>query len=58
MPSRKDLDSAEPDTHPTMVITANGEMQTEDETPVYVYDLDLFVTLQILEDTPAVLLLG
>ena len=29
-------------------------MQTNEEATVYVYDLDLFVTLQILEDTPAV----
>ena len=33
-------------------------MQTNEEATVYVYDLDLFVTVQILEDTPAVLSLG
>ena len=38
--------------------TASGEVQTNEEAQVYVYDLDLFVTLQLLEDTPAVLSLG
>ena len=40
------------------MVTANGEGQTSDEAQVYVYDLDLFVTVRLLEDTPAVLLLG
>ena len=30
-------------------------MQTHEEPTVYVHDLELFVTVQILEDTPAVL---
>ena len=63
MPSRKDLNSAELETvrvskSPTTVITAGGEMQTNEEATVYVNDLDLFVTVQILEKTPAVLSLG
>ena len=37
---------------PTMVITANGEVQTHEEATVYVKELD------ILENTPAVLSLG
>ena len=40
---------------PTTVVEANGEVQTNDEAQVYVHDLDLFVTVQILDDTPAVL---
>ena len=44
--------------NPTTVITANGEVQTNEEAPVYVHDLDLFVTMQLLEDTPAVWSLG
>ena len=39
------------------VVTANGEVQTNEEAQVFVHDLDLFVTVQILDDTP-VLLLG
>ena len=55
--SRKDLYSAELDTlrasrTPAKVITANGEVQTNEEATVYVYDLVLFV---ILKDTLAVL---
>ena len=57
MLSRKDLHSAELDTvkesrKPTTVITANREVQTKEEATVYVNDRDLFVTQQILEDTP------
>ena len=33
-------------------------MQTNEEAQVYVHDLELFVTVQILDDTPAVLSLG
>ena len=42
----------------TTVVTANGEVHTNEEAQVYVRDLDLFVTVQILDDTPAVLSLG
>ena len=40
------------------VVTANGEVQTNEEAQVYVHDLELFVTVQVLEDTPAVLSFG
>ena len=43
---------------PTTVMTANGEVQTREEATVYVKELDLFVTVVLLEDTPAVLSLG
>ena len=43
---------------PTIVITANGEVQTHEEATVYVKDLDLSLTNKTLEDTPAVLSLG
>ena len=36
------------------VITANGEVQTN-EAQVHIHDLDLFVTVQLLDDTPGVL---
>ena len=42
----------------TTVVTANGGVQTNEEAQVYGYDLDLSVTVQLLEDTPAVLSLG
>ena len=56
--SKKDLRSDEMDTlrrfrNPTTVVTASGEVQTNEETQVYVHDLDLFVTVQLLEETPA-----
>ena len=62
MLSRKYLRSAELETfqrfgNPTTVLTAN-EVQTHEEATVYVHDLELFVTVQILEDMPAVLSLG
>ena len=40
------------------MVTASGEVQTNDEGQENVYDLDLFVTVQLLEETPAVLSLG
>ena len=56
MLSRKDLTSAELETlkvskSPTTVVTANGEVQTEEAT-VHVKELDLFVTVKLmLEDS-------
>ena len=63
MVSKKDLNSAELETmriskNPTTVMTANGEVLTREEATVYVKELDLFVTVTLLEDTPAVLSLG
>ena len=63
MISKKDLNSVETDTltkscSPTIVITANGEVQTHEEAIMYVKDLDTFLTLEVLENTPAVLSLG
>ena len=60
MISKKDLNDAEMDTltkscSPTTVITANGEVQTHEEATVYVKELDIFLTMKVLEDTPAVL---
>ena len=39
-------------------MTANGEVQTKEEATVYVKELDLFVTVMLLEETPAVLSVG
>ena len=41
-----------------MAITANGEVQTHEEAIVYVKELDIFLTMKVLENTPAVLSLG
>ena len=43
---------------PTTVMTANGEVQTREEATVKVKELHLFVTVMLLEETPAVLSLG
>ena len=63
MISKKDLSDAEMDTltkscSPTIVITANGEVQTHEEAIVYVKELDIFLTMKVLENTPEVLSLG
>ena len=42
----------------TIVITANGEVQTREEAIVYVKELDIFLTMKVLDNTPAVLSLG
>ena len=51
MISKKDLSEAEMDTltkscSPTIVITANGEVQTQEEAIVYVKELDIFLTMK------------
>ena len=38
--------------NPTTVMTGNGEVQTRKEATVYVKELDLFVTVMLLEETP------
>ena len=63
MISKKDLSDAEMDTltkscSPAIVITANGEVQTHEEAIVYVKELHLFLTMKVLDNTPAVLSLG
>ena len=63
MISKKDLNDAEMNTltkscSPTIVITANGEVQTHEEATVYVKELEKFLTMKVLENTPAVLSLG
>ena len=59
MISKKDLNDAEMDTLTkacslTIVITADGEVQTHEEATVYVKVLDIFLTVKVLENTPAV----
>ena len=63
MISKKDLSDAEMDTltkscSPTIVMTANGEVQTHEEATVYVKEFDIFLTMKVLENTPAVSSLG
>ena len=63
MLSKKDLSSVELDTikrsrNPIIVVTATGEVQINEEAQVYVHDLHIFVTVELLVDTPAVLSLG
>ena len=63
MISRKDLNSVAMDTltkskSPSTVTTANGEVQTNEEATVYVRELGTFLTMKVLENTPAALSLG
>ena len=58
MISKTDLNSAELETAttprcPTTVITANEEVQTHEEATVYVKELGIFLTVKVLENTPA-----
>ena len=60
---RQDLSSAKLETvrvskSLTTVVTANGEVQTNDEATVHVKELDLFVAVDLLDDTTTVLSLG
>ena len=63
MISKKDVNCDEMDTlttscRPTTVITTNGEVQAHEEATVYVEELDICLTIKVLEDRPAVLSLG
>ena len=63
MASKRDLNSAELKTmrtsrSPTTVMTANGEVQTREEATVFVKELDLFVTVMLLEELPQFFLSG
>ena len=63
MISKKDLISGELETlttsrSPTTVITAHGKVQTHEEATVYVKELNKFLTMKVLKDTPAVVSLG
>ena len=60
MMSKKELSSDEMGTvkrsrTPTVVLTANGEVRTFEEAQVFVHDVNQFITVQLLEETPAVL---
>ena len=61
--SKKNLSSGELETFlrsrsPTAVVTANVEVQTNEDPHVDVRDLHIFVSVQLLEGTPAVLSFG
>ena len=63
MISKKDLSDAEMDAltkscSSTTLIAANVEVQTHEEATVYVKELEKFLTMKVLENTPAVLSLG
>ena len=56
--SRRIFETAEVPRVPTAAIAANGSIDTTDEAVVSVNDLDMFVAVQLFEDTPAGLSLG
>ena len=63
MVSDKDLNSAELATTRTSrslttVMTANGKVRTNKEATIYIKQLDSFVIVMLLQETPAVLSLG
>ena len=43
---------------PYSSVDFDGEVRTHEEAQVFVHDLNQFVTVQLLEETPAVLSLG
>ena len=57
-PSSGELETLRRSRNLITVVSANGEVQTNEEAQVYVHDLHLFVAVQLLEDTPAVLSFG
>ena len=60
MISMQDLSEVEMDTltkscSPTKVMTANGEVQTHEEAIVYVKELDMFLTMKVLENASSII---
>ena len=54
----QELETVKVSRFPTTVIRASGSIDTTEGAFVYVKDLDMFVAVQLLEDTPAALFLG
>ena len=52
------MDTVKRSRNSTVVLTAKGEVHTHEEAQVFVHNLNLFVTVQQLEETSAVLSLG
>ena len=57
-PDSAELETVRVSRSPTNSVTANGEVQTQEEATVYVKELDIFLTMKVLENTPAVLSLA
>ena len=51
--SSDELDTLRRSRNPTVLLTATREVHTNEEAQVLVHDLNLFVTEQVLEETPA-----
>ena len=51
--SSDELDTLRRSRIPTVVPTVTGEVHTHEEAQVFVHDLNQFVTVQQLEETPA-----
>ena len=48
------MDTVKRSRTPTVVLTGDGKVHTHEEAQVFVHDLNQFVTVQLLEETPAV----
>ena len=49
----EELETVEVSRFPTTVFAASGSIDTTEEASVHVNNLDMFVTIQLFEDTPA-----
>ena len=56
--SPEELETVTVSRRPTTVITANGSVDTTEEVTFFLKEMDMFVPVQLLEDTPVVLSLG
>ena len=56
--SPEELETVKVSRRPTTVITANGSVDTTEEVTFFLKEMDMFVPVQLLEDTPVVLSLG
>ena len=56
--NKAELETVRISKNPTVVKTASGEVPAKEEATVSVREMDFFVTVMLLENTPAVLPLG
>ena len=56
--SSEEMGTIKRSSNPTAVLIADGDVHTHEEAQEFVHDLNQFVTVQLLEETPTVLSLG
>ena len=57
-PTPEELKTVTKSDTPCLITTANGTVETNEEATVYIKDSDVFLSVKLVDDSPAVLSLG